>query len=92
MLPDGGWAQSSSASSWWVLWVPDSEGAGKIAQCEPGDSESTFITAGDSGAKEGLRVEEATGESLGGALLWLAIYLIYFKIKFIGVTWVNRIL
>ena len=30
--------------------------------------ESTFIKAGDSETKEGLRVEKATGESLGGAL------------------------
>ena len=33
--------------------------------------ESTFIKAGDSEAKEGLRVEKATGESIYSALLWL---------------------
>ena len=34
--------------------------------------ESTFIKTGDSETKEGPRVEEATVESLGGALLWLS--------------------
>ena len=38
----------------------------------PGDLESTFVKAGDSETKEGLRIEEATGESGGGALLWLS--------------------
>ena len=33
--------------------------------------ESTFIKAGDSETKEGLRVEKATGESIYSALLWL---------------------
>ena len=37
----------------------------------PGDCASTCIKAGDSEIKEGLRVEEGTGESLGGTLLWL---------------------
>ena len=36
-----------------------------------GDFENLFIKVGDSETKEGLRVEGATGESLGGALLWL---------------------
>ena len=36
-----------------------------------GDLESMFIKAGDSATKEGLRVEEAMRECLGGALLWL---------------------
>ena len=31
-----------------------------------------FIKAGDSETKEGLRVEDAGRESLGGALLWLS--------------------
>ena len=35
-----------------------------------GDFESMFIKAGDSETKEGVRLEEATEESLGGALLW----------------------
>ena len=35
----------------------------------PGDFESTFIKAGDSEMKEGLRIEEAIEESIGGALL-----------------------
>ena len=37
----------------------------------PGDSESTLIKPGDRETKEGLRVEELTGERLGGAWLWL---------------------
>ena len=37
----------------------------------PGDFDSIFIKAGASETKEGLRVEEATEESLRGALLWL---------------------
>ena len=37
----------------------------------PSNVGSMFIKAGDSETKEGLRVEDATGESLGGALLWL---------------------
>ena len=35
----------------------------------PGDVESTFIKAGDSDTNEGLQIQEATGESLGGAAL-----------------------
>lgn len=35
------------------------------------DFESAFIKVGGSKTKEGLRVEEATGESLGSTLLWL---------------------
>ena len=31
----------------------------------PGDFERTFIKAGDSEAKEGLRIEEATGRAPG---------------------------
>ena len=31
----------------------------------PGDSESTFIKAGNSETKEGLRAEEAAGGKLG---------------------------
>ena len=37
----------------------------------PGDSESMFLKAGEGETEEGLRVEEATGENRGGALLWL---------------------
>ena len=33
----------------------------------PGDFESTSIRSGDSDTKEGLRAEEVTGETLGGA-------------------------
>ena len=36
------------------------------------DFESVFVKAGDGETMEGLRVEEATGESLGGALLWIS--------------------
>ena len=39
----------------------------------PADFESTFTEAGDSETKEGLRVEEVTGGSLGAAWLWLPI-------------------
>ena len=37
----------------------------------PADFESTFTEAGDSETKEGLRVEEVTGGSLGATWLWL---------------------
>ena len=37
----------------------------------PADFESTFTEAGDSETKEGLRVEEVTGGSLGAA--WLCL-------------------
>lgn len=37
----------------------------------PGGFESMFIKARDGETKEGLRVEEAIGESLGCPLLWL---------------------
>ena len=37
----------------------------------PGDSESTFIKAGDSETKEGLSEEEVTGKNLDSVLLWL---------------------
>ena len=36
-----------------------------------GDFENTFTKAGDRETKEGFRIEGVTGESLGGALLWL---------------------
>lgn len=36
----------------------------------PGDFERMFIKAGTSETKEGLGVGEATGEILGGTLLW----------------------
>ena len=50
----------------WVLDVMQE----RFCNSSPGGFESTFIKAADSEAK-GLRVEEATGESLGRALLWL---------------------
>ena len=37
----------------------------------PGYIESPFIKDGDSETKKGLGIEEVTGESLGGVLLWL---------------------
>ena len=37
----------------------------------PGDFESMFIKAGDSKTKEGPRIEEETGERLGGPALAL---------------------
>ena len=37
-----------------------------------GDVQSVFIKAGDSDTKEEPSIEEATGETLGGALLWLS--------------------
>ena len=40
-------------------------------QGSTGDFEGAVITAGDSETKEGLRVEETTGEGPGGALPWL---------------------
>ena len=36
-----------------------------------GDFESMLIKVEDNETKEGLTVEEATGEGLGSALLWL---------------------
>lgn len=44
----------------------------KFHNISPGDFESTFITAGGSETKEGLRVPETTEECLGGALCWLS--------------------
>ena len=35
----------------------------------PGEFESTFVNAENSETKEGLRIEEARGQSLGGAAL-----------------------
>lgn len=37
----------------------------------PGDFESPLIKAGESETKEGFRVEDIVGKSLGGTLLWL---------------------
>ena len=43
----------------------------RFHSASPGDFESTFIKAGDSETKEGLKIEEATEVSLGGAALAL---------------------
>lgn len=52
------------------MWVLDS--VEKRAHCaSPGDFGRTFIRARAKETEEGLRVEEATGESLDGALSWL---------------------
>ena len=50
-------------------WVLDLEQQ-RLCDMSPGDLESTFAKVGDSETKERLTLEEATGESLGGALLW----------------------
>lgn len=42
----------------------------------PGDFEILFIKADDRETKKGLRVEEATRQSLGGALIWLSTNII----------------
>ena len=41
----------------------------RFHRMSPGDSESTFTKPGDSETKEGLRVEEATGEPRRGSAL-----------------------
>ena len=51
------------------MWVLDFMQE-SVHNISPGDFESTFITAGDSETKEGLRREEVKGESLCGALFW----------------------
>ena len=56
-----------ACSVWGVDFVQE-----RFHNTSPGDFESRFSKAGDSETKEGLRGEEATGESLGGALLWLS--------------------
>ena len=54
------------ASSVWALDLVQE----RFRNVSPGGFESTFLKAGDIETEEGLRVEEATGERLGGALLW----------------------
>lgn len=63
MLPNG--EQASGTGSVWVLDLVQ----GRFHSLSPADLGSTLIAAGDSETKEGLRIEEATGESLGGAAL-----------------------
>ena len=50
------------------MWVIDFVQE-RFHNMSPGDFESMCIKAGDSEAKEGLKVEESTEESLGGAAL-----------------------
>lgn len=50
------------------MWVLDLV-QGRFHNTNPGDFESTLVKAEDSETKEGHKVEEATGESLGGAAL-----------------------
>ena len=50
------------------VWVLDSVQE-SFQNRSPGDFESIFIKAADSETKEGLKVEEATEEDLGGAAL-----------------------
>lgn len=50
------------------VWVPGIMQE-RVHITSPRDFESMFITAGDSGMKEGLRMGEATVESLDGAAL-----------------------
>ena len=55
------------ADSVWVLSFVQE----RFHNSSPGDSESRFSRAGDSETKEGLQVEEATGETRGRAALIL---------------------
>ena len=55
------------AGSVWVLDFMQE----RSHNASPGDFESIFVRAGDGETQEGLSVEEATGEPLGSALLWL---------------------
>lgn len=59
------WVCLRPAGSVWVLGFLQK----RFHSMKPGDSESMFIKAGESETKEGLRVEETTGYSLGSALL-----------------------
>ena len=52
------------------MWVPGFVWD-RFHNTSPGDFGSMFIKAGDSETKERLRVKDATGESLGSALLCL---------------------
>ena len=61
-----------SWTTWPVLCLNSWLCAGNTHNTSPGDFESMFIKAGNSETKEGLRVEDAGRESLGGALLWLS--------------------
>ena len=53
------------------MWVLDSV-QGRFHNMSPGGFEGGFIKALGSDTKEGLRIEEATGENLCGAVLWLS--------------------
>ena len=52
------------------VWAPEFM-QGRFQYTGPGSFESTFIKVEHSERKEGLGVEEATGEIPGSALLWL---------------------
>ena len=61
------WVGLGPADNVWVLdFVQE-----RFHNTSPGDFWGMFIKAGDSETKEGDRVEEETGDSLGGALLWI---------------------
>ena len=59
------WVCLRLACSVWVLDFMQE----RCHNMSPGDLESTFVKAGDSETKEGLRIEEVTRESLGRAAL-----------------------
>ena len=52
----------------WNAWVLDFMQE-RFHNKSPGEFESTFVNAENSETKEGLRIEEARGQSLGGAAL-----------------------
>lgn len=68
-VPEWGLAQElvylGLAGSVWVLDLVQ----GRFHNTNPGDFESTLVKAEDNETKEGHKVKEATGESLGGAAL-----------------------
>lgn len=69
MLPNRNQARSGSSSSAGSVWVPDLV-QGRFHNLSPGDLGSTFIVAGESETKQGLRIGAATGESFCGAALF----------------------
>lgn len=65
MLPNGGQAQCRSVSGWPVLWWVLGFMEKTFYNTDPVGFASTIIKTGDDETKEGLRVEEAPGESPG---------------------------
>lgn len=65
LSPERDWAHRGAASGWPIVWVLDFMKE-RFPTTSLGAFESTSVKSGDGATNEGIRIEEATGERLGG--------------------------